>query len=91
MKVFTPVLPQTTTQMFTPSQTDMADMVRRAMKACDDSRAFQQEQARLKIEQEATVRQDRAEAAFAANHRHTREQHGNKLVRAGTRNGNPFL
>lgn len=37
MKVFTPALPQTTAKMFTPSQTDMADMVRRAMAACDAS------------------------------------------------------
>jgi hypothetical protein len=39
MKVFTPKLPQTTAQMFTPSQTDMQDMVRRAMAAFDASRA----------------------------------------------------
>jgi hypothetical protein len=37
------------------------------------------------------ARQDQFEAAVAANNRCFRAEHSNKLVRAGTRNGNPFL
>ncbi len=71
MKVFTPALPQTTAQMFAPSQTDVADMVRRAMAACDASGK--------------AARQDRAEATFAANRRRAREDHDaycNQMPRA---------
>ena len=48
------------TQAFTPSSTDLDDMIRRAMAACDASAA------------------------------RARADHQSKLVRAGTRNGNPF-
>lgn len=75
MKVFTPKLPQTTTKMFTPSQTDMADMVRRAMAACDASRD----------RAHRAALEDRAEAAFAANRRRAREGHDaycNQMPRA---------
>lgn len=63
-------------QAFTPSSTDLDDMIRRAMAACDASAA--------------RARADQFEAAVAHNKRRARAGHQNKLVRAGTRNGNPF-
>lgn len=76
-------------KLFTPSNTDLQDMIRRAMAACDASHEFQQDQARRKVQQEADVaranRENQFEAACAANRRRARDDHDaycNQMPRA---------
>lgn len=63
--------------LFTPSTTDLTNMISAA-------------EAKFAASRKAAL-DDRAAAAMAANRASRRVEHDNKLVRAGTRNGNPFL